>query len=526
MLFFKNKAERRRRRNLKRIRKSDMFDGEWYRAQNPDVDFGKITPEEHYDSIGWREGRDPSPRFSTQLYQQEHPDAVSFGQNPILHYEWWRRETAKQARLRKCAQGRYVFNMWEKCEYYIQRFWGKMRYAATIRANRRARILVCLHLFYQEAWEQIAAYLANLSPYGFKLIVTYVEGQLDETTQASIRRAYPAAELRGYPNQGFDIGAFVDVLQGVNLQEYDIVFKLHAKGITRPFIFIYDQIFKRKDWYYNLFNGVLSGINVHRTVDKLLNGEKIGLVAAENLIVRDPRHKRYFTARIASELGVEHQDGYHFVAGTCFAMRAELLQYIQRLKLTIRDFEKTERGTFSLAHGVERLVCSCVEQQGYRMSGNKTAHPLYRRKIRKMQRTSAIRLLDDERFVLDYDFFYRALEMAKVTRYEVTEVRLGDIRREWKGRLIPLSECHPYKYLTGELAQYREYVQENALTHGFEMSETRFEQLRQSMDTQYDERRMPVLSQDNILMDGQHRCCLLLHKYGPEYAVKVLKIYA
>lgn len=522
----KNNEVRRRQRQLKRIRNSAMFDGEWYRERNKDVDFRKISPEEHFDEIGWKEGRDPSAQFSTFRYLAEHPEAVSLGQNPLLHYEWWRKENARRERLSKSSKGRYVFSWVEKCSFYIQRFWGKICFASLIRKNQGARILVCLHMYYQEAWEQIAAYLENLSPYKIKLIVTYVEGKLDTDTQTAILRDYPSAELCSYPNQGFDIGAFVDVLQRVNLEDYDIVYKLHAKGILRPFIFIYNQIFKRKDWYYNLFNGVLSGVNVHRTVDKLMNGEKIGLVAAENLIVKDPPHKCYFTACIAKSLGIQLHDDYHFVAGTCFAMRSELLQCIKRLNLGINDFEATERGKFSLAHGMERLVCSCVEAQGYVMSGNATSHPTYSRKLRKMQRRSAIRLLDDKRFKLDYDFFYRALEMAKVSHYELTEVKLGDIRREWKGQLIPLTECHPYKYLAGDIAQYREYVRENALTHGFEMSEERFEKLRQSIELQYDEKKVPVLNENNILMDGQHRCCLLLHKYGPEHTIKVLKVYS
>ena len=46
-----------------------------------------------------------------------------------------------------------------------------------------------------------------------------------------------------------------------------------------------------------------------------------------------------------------------------------------------------------------------------------------------------------------------------------------------------------------------------------------------SMNEGYDERYMPVIDEYNQILYGQNRCCILMNKYGPEYKVKVLRLY-
>lgn len=49
---------------------------------------------------------------------------------------------------------------------------------------------------------------------------------------------------------------------------------------------------------------------------------QIGLVAARNLIVEDPVHKRHMVEQTLNELCLPSPKGYRFVSGTCFAIRA------------------------------------------------------------------------------------------------------------------------------------------------------------------------------------------------------------
>jgi len=61
-------------------------DRDYYLSTNPDVMSAGLDPTLHYVKYGWREGRDPSPSFSTQAYLAEHPELVREQTNPLLHF--------------------------------------------------------------------------------------------------------------------------------------------------------------------------------------------------------------------------------------------------------------------------------------------------------------------------------------------------------------------------------------------------------------------------------------------------------
>jgi hypothetical protein len=68
------------------LRRSGLFDREWYLERYPDVRARKMDPVRHYLKYGAREGRDPNPAFSTRSYLALYPDVASAGVNPLAHY--------------------------------------------------------------------------------------------------------------------------------------------------------------------------------------------------------------------------------------------------------------------------------------------------------------------------------------------------------------------------------------------------------------------------------------------------------
>ena len=65
---------------------SPFFDAPWYLEQNLDVLDASEEPLEHYVTNGWHEGRDPSPSFSTAKYLQYFPELVEQQINPLIHF--------------------------------------------------------------------------------------------------------------------------------------------------------------------------------------------------------------------------------------------------------------------------------------------------------------------------------------------------------------------------------------------------------------------------------------------------------
>ena len=67
------------------IANSLLFDADWYCKT---YGFGKyLDAANHYLTIGWAEGKDPSPFFSTADYLAKNPDVKAAGLNPLLHFE-------------------------------------------------------------------------------------------------------------------------------------------------------------------------------------------------------------------------------------------------------------------------------------------------------------------------------------------------------------------------------------------------------------------------------------------------------
>lgn len=494
------------------IEKSKYFDRKFY-AEKYLVDLPGVDPVDHFLNVGWRKGFDPSSEFSINDYYQRRPDVKKVDINPLLHYEYYgKREGVvippKRVRYKTNSLRQLSNNLFTR-----------------LYSNKKIRVLVILHLFYFESWNEIKEYLKLCEAFNFSLIVTYNEDKFDSQVLLDIKKFKDDVILKPCANRGFDVGPFIEALRDVDLDNYDIVYKIHSKGIKRPKIYIYGQVFCWRDWFENLFNGLFTPLKVLITAKTLTQQNRYGLVAAKNLIVNDPVHKKHFVQQWAERLGIQVSDHYKFVAGTCFAIRASLLKEIQQLELNLDSFEQTKRGDFSLAHAVERLVCACVANQGYDYLGLTTVKNPHFLISTICKLTDSERLHRDNRFSINDDFFYRVLEGKRLLKYKIVKIKLKNIYRNKDGKKYRLEDCEPYKYLLGEKDQYRDYCVSNLEKTGFRMSEDRFNELTTSLEKGFDKKQIIVIGPDNHIYDGQHRACFLLYKYGPEYEIEALKIW-
>ena len=73
-------------RDYNLIKKSNLFDSEYYLAKNEDVKKAKIDTIKHYLKFGWKEGRNPSAKFDGNEYLNKRPDVRVAGICPLVHY--------------------------------------------------------------------------------------------------------------------------------------------------------------------------------------------------------------------------------------------------------------------------------------------------------------------------------------------------------------------------------------------------------------------------------------------------------
>ncbi|MDD2564680.1 MAG: class I SAM-dependent methyltransferase, partial [Salinivirgaceae bacterium] len=84
--FGKTKKELRIIKHKRIIRKSGLFDIDWYLMRYPDVRKVGIDPIVHYLQYGALEGRNPNSSFDSNAYLEHYSDVVEAGINPLVHY--------------------------------------------------------------------------------------------------------------------------------------------------------------------------------------------------------------------------------------------------------------------------------------------------------------------------------------------------------------------------------------------------------------------------------------------------------
>ncbi|MDR1015507.1 MAG: hypothetical protein LBL86_11115 [Coriobacteriales bacterium] len=487
-------------------------------------------PAAHYLNVGWEQGCDPSRAFLNASYLHLNRDVAKAHCCPLLHYEEHGR--AEGRKYTNALRNSYKTLSHERAR---ERRQGRRECAQDIRENKNARILVVLHLFYEASWVEIREYLKNLKPYRYDLVVSYCEGFLSEKALDAVRAFMPNVTLVCRENTGADVRHFYELLKSVDLDAYDIVFKLHSKGTKRKSFFIYKQLFIRRDWFLYLYEGILGAVTAHKTIATLMRENKTGMMAAANLIVEDPPHKKKLVHACMAEWGVPIPKEYRFVAGTCFAVRAKLLKPLQALDV---DFER--KGVFSPDHVLERIYCLEVLNVGYEITGNPVMEDIYQRRNKNSEALSAFsteRLYDDERFVVDEEFFHMTLDNRFMGKYEMVEMPLKNLRRGYPPKMrehfghppepVKIPDTEPYQYLlNNDKETYRVYCEWHQDNHLPFMTEERFDALVRSIkENGFDPKYPVVVSADNVIIDGQHRACCLYHEKGGDFMVPVLRIH-
>jgi lipopolysaccharide biosynthesis protein len=231
------------------------------------------------------------------------------------------------------------------------------------------KIVVHLHLYYLEMWQDFEALLPNLDGYKYDLFVTLVED--DRDTVNKILKFKSDAKIMFVENRGYDIGPFFYFLRNINLDEYGYVIKLHSKS-KLSCTNINSRKITRAYWFKLLVNALIGSKTIFRkNFHELQNNPKIGMIGSNYLITKTTRWcNKPAILKVMNSLGFGRFSDIKFVAGSMFIVRARILKVLQGLSFSIKDFQVTTRtkdGT--LAHAMERVLGSIVIVQNYEIHG-------------------------------------------------------------------------------------------------------------------------------------------------------------
>jgi len=233
------------------------------------------------------------------------------------------------------------------------------------------KILVVTHLFYLDMWEEIKNKLSNIKALNHEVDYCFTLVELNDDIKAKIELFDNKARIFQFENRGYDIGPFIDLLNHVNLDSYDLVVKLHTKRDFKENISLNYHNFKGSEWRDAAFQFLDTKKNIETVIDKFLIFNHLGMVSNYKLICgKDMCYgidlvNKSKDMLLKTKLSLKR---FEFVAGSIFICRARLLKPILRLNLNINNFEKSSsiRGN-NIAYTIERLFGLLVSAQGYQL---------------------------------------------------------------------------------------------------------------------------------------------------------------
>ncbi len=234
-------------------------------------------------------------------------------------------------------------------------------------------ILIHVHVYYPELWDEVCEYLRSLDGMPHECVVTVPEGRVD--ILSALKGDNRVSRIIEVENRGYDIAPFVQVINGVNLGGYSYVIKLHTKRdmpgdvYLKPLPFNYGH-----DCWRRYLLSFCSEEHFPRVLKAFESQPELGMVADYRLIRRRPE-SRFLQAEegLLKRAGLEYK-GYEYVMGSMFVCRAELLKPLQRMNLSAAEFPLADAvHSENLAHEMERFFGLSVISQGYKIEDVFTA---------------------------------------------------------------------------------------------------------------------------------------------------------
>lgn len=246
------------------------------------------------------------------------------------------------------------------------------------------KVCVCLHLYYMEMIPEIKRYMDNLDSYDL-YITTSIDRRVDEQ---EIKKEFPDAQIIYTKNAGFDIYPFVCFLRYINLNNYDLVVKLHTKKDIPIEYSLNGYNLSGVWWRYYLYNSILGSKKRVKKIIKMFDkNDKLGFVGSKELIIRDSDIDKDIDMKCVKNVMDELNLNIikkEFLAGSIFVIRAKLLLPLQERDYHESDFPPYLPRTWNeLPYCLERCFGMMISAQGYVLKGlysEKSLKPINRLK--------------------------------------------------------------------------------------------------------------------------------------------------
>lgn len=129
----------------------------------------------------------------------------------------------------------------------------------------------------------------------------------------------------------------------------------------------------------------------------------------------------------------------------------------------------------------------------------------------------------------DIDFYDKDLKDRPIAHIERCKIKVGDLRTCLFGLKYPMGESLVYKSLTGDVpySKYRKMLDESGDLSHHDAPDNHSKQVEDwVLSDEAISKNWPIIvNPKNYILDGQHRACAYLHKFGENHKVNAVRIY-
>ena len=166
------------------------------------------------------------------------------------------------------------------------------------------RICVILHLYYQDLWNDIKPYLLNLdlvTSYDLYVTITQENKNLiDDINSSFSENVNVYIEKIENISKGADIYPFIYILNKIDLDNYDIIYKIHAKSNVEGLTHRFGKTLNKKIyigstlWRNLLINELLGKYNVRKCIKIFSQNPQIGTIGFAPYLLTVTEDEPYF----------------------------------------------------------------------------------------------------------------------------------------------------------------------------------------------------------------------------------------
>ncbi|CCZ21464.1 lipopolysaccharide biosynthesis protein [Acetobacter sp. CAG:977] len=241
----------------------------------------------------------------------------------------------------------------------VARMTDELTYRSKIKKVKNMKVAVHIHLFYQDLAPEFVTYLKNI-PADFDLFVTTPDTDTDAV--GKLFDCFKNVRVITVPNKGRDIGAFLTVINQIDLNAYDVIIKLHSKKSL-------GRDTDGNKWRKELIKPMLgSKAKATLMLYAFYKRKKLGMYGAKKHLSTLGMEQYRIFFDLCERLKIQPYPFYF--KGTMFAIRPSALEPLKNSGLSMDDMtERMERSDGYLEHALERTFGSLCAKAALTVKG-------------------------------------------------------------------------------------------------------------------------------------------------------------